>query len=495
MKIKVWIAAIVLVAQVRCALTQDERDALRFSQSFFGGSARSMGMAGSFAGLGADVGALTTNPAGLARFSKSVFSITQGFQNTTQNSLYAGTSSSASQPAVPIQGLTIVANKPKMNEYGWKSFQTTFAFNRLANFNSTYYYQGLNFQSLLDVFAEQGRGVPTGNLRTERPFTTNLGWQTYALDDVQNQFGETEYIPRLSGGDSINHKRTIKTRGGISEYSMVFSGNYNNSLYVGGSINLQNIRYFEEMLHHETIIHPVFSLKSFDYNFNLQSRGVGANVKFGIIWLPSDEMRVGIAVHTPTALWFRENFDADMSAFHDFGMITTPQEERARGDFRYRFRSPARVTGSMAYVFEKRLAMNIDVEMVDYGRAQFQPSNNILYQYSFFEQNAIISDLYRRVFNTRLGLEYAMSPNWFIRSGYAIYPRTFDNRHKNAAEGNHFFGAGIGYRRGNFALDIAYLQHRATSEYYGFNPQDSVNQVIFNSSRQLLVITLDFRFE
>lgn len=495
MKVNVWMVAILIIAQARYALTQDERDALRFSQSFFGGSARSMGMAGSFAGLGADIGAMTTNPAGLARFSKGVFSITPGLQNTIQNSLYTGTSSSASRLAVPIQGLAVVINTPKMNEYGWKSAQTTFAFNRLASFNSTYFYEGLNFQSLLNVFADQGLGISTSNLRAERPFTTNLGWHTFALDDVQNQFGDTEYLPRLVGGDSIYHKRSMNTRGGISEYSMAFSGNYNNSLYVGGSINLQNIRYFEEMSHREEIINPVFSLRSFNYNFNLQSRGVGANVKFGVIWLPSDEMRVGIAVHTPTALWFRENFNADMTAFHDFGMLNTPNEELASDNFRYRFRSPARVTGSLAYVFEKRLAMNVDVEMVDYGRAQFQSSNNIFYQNSFFEQNAIVSALYRRVFNTRLGLEYAMSPEWFIRCGYAIYPRAFDNRHKNAAEGNHFFGAGIGYRKGTFALDIAYLQHRATTEYYGFNSEDSINQVIFDLRRHSLVVTLGFRFE
>lgn len=496
MKIAKIVAAFVVVAQMNYALSQDETDALRWSQSFFGGSARSMGMAGSFSALGADVGAMATNPAGLARFSKGVFSITQGFQNTVFNSTYVGTESSVSRLGLPIQGIAIVMNTPKMNEYGWKSVQTTFAFNRLASFHGRKYYEGLNYQSLLDVFAEQGFGVSTGDLAFDRPFTTNLGWQTFALDDVQNSFFDTEYVPRLDGGDSMYHRRTIETRGGISEYSFAISGNYNNSLYVGGSINLQNIRYFENMSHSEEVVNPgSFSLRSFNYDFNLESRGVGANVKLGMIWLPSDEMRVGLSVHTPTAIWFRENYNADMTAFHDFGTVSTAAADIPRGDFRYRFRSPARITGSLAYVFEKRLAMNIDLELVDYGRATFQTSNNIFYQNNFSFENTFVNDFYRRVINTRLGIEYAMSPEWFIRGGYALYPRAIDNRHKNAAEGNHFFGAGIGYRKGTFALDIAFLHHRASSEYYGFNPEDSVNQVIFNQRRNSLVVTLGFRFE
>lgn len=485
-----------MVAQTNYALSQDETDALRFSQSFFGGSARSMGMAGSFSALGADVGAMTTNPAGLARFSKSMFSITTGVQNTNYKSVFSSNESAASRFALPIHGLALVINTPKMNEYGWKSVQSSFTYNRTANFHARRYYEGNSFQSLLGVFAEQGFNVPTANLGSDRPYTTNLAWQTYAIDDFQNSFFETEYSPRLNGGDSMYHKRTINSRGGISEYSYALSGNYNNSLYVGGSINIQNIRYMEEMTHNETVLEDTgMSLKSFDYMFNLQSRGLGVNAKLGLIWLPSDEMRVGLAVHTPTSLWFRENYTADMTAYHDFGSVQTPSDQIPRGENRYRFKSPGRITGSLAYVFEKRLAMNVDFEYVDYGRAEFRTSNNIFFQNNFSAMNNFVEDYYRHVINTRLGVEYALTPQWLIRGGYAIYPRAIDDRHKNAAVGNHFFGTGIGYRKGTFALDIAYLHHRARSEYYGFNSTDSANQVVFNQFRHSLVVTLGFRFE
>jgi len=487
--------ALFFVVPPFCVLSQNENDALRFSQSFFGGSARSMGMAGSFSALGADVGAMTTNPAGLARFTKGQFSFTTGLQNTVHKGLYNNTNSSESRLGVPIQGIAVVINSPRNTEYGWKSFQTTFAYNRVASFHSERYYEGLNYQSLLDVFAEQGTGVPTGNLRSDLPFTTNLGWHTFALDDFGTNF-ETFYSPRLNGGDSMYHRRTINSRGGIGEYSFALSGNYNNSLYLGGSINLQNIRYFEEMSHNETVVDPSgFSLQSFTYDFNLESRGVGANVKVGMLWLPSDELRLGLAFHTPTALWFRENFNADMRATHDFGTVEAPAEEIPRGDFKYRFQSPTRITGSIAYVFEKRFAVNIDLEMVDYGKAQFKSSNNIFYQNNFLPLNSFVNDYYRRVFNTRLGFEFAMTPQWFVRGGYALYARAIDNKHKNAAESNQFFAAGLGYRKGAFVLDIAYIFNNAISEYYAFNPSDIENQVIFNQRRHSLVATIAFRLD
>ena len=49
---------------------QNEEDALRYSNVFFGGTARYMGVGGAFGALGADISVLNINPAGMARFKK-----------------------------------------------------------------------------------------------------------------------------------------------------------------------------------------------------------------------------------------------------------------------------------------------------------------------------------------------------------------------------------------------------------------------------------------
>jgi long-subunit fatty acid transport protein len=478
--------------------SQNEVDALRSSQTFFGGSARSMGMAGSFAALGADPTSVNTNPAGLARFSKGFFSVTLGGGLNNMTSQFGGTSSTVHNFSAPLQGIAIVLNTPRVNEYGWRAVQTTFAYNRLADFNSLRYYQGRNQNSLLDVFASDGFLVPVGNLQSDAPFTSNLAWQTFAIDDFTNSFSETFYLPRLAEGDSLLHKKTIQNRGGISEYSFALSGNYNNAFYIGGSLNLQSVRFFENNMHHETVLNPsTFSLQSFDYNFNLESRGFGANVKLGMIYLPTDEFRIGLSYHSATMLRFRENYNADMTAVHDFGTVTTPNNLRPRGDFQYRLRSPNRWLVSMAYIFEKRLAMNADFELVNYGNIAFRSSTNIFHQYNFLNENLMINSLYRNVVNIRTGLEYAVTPEWFIRGGYAHYGRVFDNSHKNEARANVFYTAGLGYRKKQFLIDLAYVNHRARSEYYpflmeGVDPSDLMASFI--QSAHQIVLTLGFRF-
>jgi hypothetical protein len=50
---------------------QNEFDALRYSTIGSGGTARTMGMAGSFSAIGADASAVMTNPAGIAAFRRS----------------------------------------------------------------------------------------------------------------------------------------------------------------------------------------------------------------------------------------------------------------------------------------------------------------------------------------------------------------------------------------------------------------------------------------
>ena len=56
---------------------QNEEDALRYSQLFDAGlTARSLSMGGAFGALGADMSEMSINPAGIAVYRRSVFSIT-----------------------------------------------------------------------------------------------------------------------------------------------------------------------------------------------------------------------------------------------------------------------------------------------------------------------------------------------------------------------------------------------------------------------------------
>lgn len=488
-----------LVVWMGFAHSQNEIDALRNSQTFFGGSARSMGMAGSFGALGADPAAIGTNPAGLARFSKSHFSITMGSHRSTQNAEYNNTVTEQTQRTVPLQNLTVVFNSQKINNpNGWKSVQKTFAYNRIADFNTHRRYEGQFFYSLLDVFSNQGFGIQTSEIYSQRPFTTALAYDTYAVDELGGS-----YIPRLPGAGDLLHKHSVRSRGGAAEYSFGLSGNMNNNFYIGASVNLLHTRYFENYSHAETVldIDPSLSLRSFDYDFNFQAIGRGANAKLGFLWLPSDEFRIGLAYHTPTMLSFREEFDADMVAYHDFG--TNEAFDKPKDTWRYRFRNPGRWLASVGYVFDQRIAFNMDLETVDLSSGEFRSSATSGFQDNYLPTNYLINDTYRRVFNWRFGAEMAISADWFFRAGYANYGRAFSNNNKNVARSTHFISGGLGYRKGNFVFDVALLHRASKNEYYAFdltgflNPTEPAieeNMALIKQRNLSLMATIGLRF-
>ena len=61
-------------------ISQNDIDALRYSQTFFGGTSRSKAMAGSFGALGADGSCMGANPAGIGLYKKGDINISFGLR-------------------------------------------------------------------------------------------------------------------------------------------------------------------------------------------------------------------------------------------------------------------------------------------------------------------------------------------------------------------------------------------------------------------------------
>ena len=90
-------------------------------------------------------------------------------------------------------------------------------------------------------------------------------------------------------------------RGGLSEFDIALSGNYNNKFYIGGTLGFPMVDYHEESSYSETDISDTIGyFKSFTLNEKLHTSGSGFNFKLGMIFRPVDWMRIGTAVHTPT---------------------------------------------------------------------------------------------------------------------------------------------------------------------------------------------------
>ena len=471
---------------------QNETDALRFSQSFFGGTARTAGMAGSFGALGADLSVAATNPGGLGRFTQNQAAISFVNNTATGNSRFNNTESSFSGNSTRLSNFGVLfVSKGKKQTSNWRNTQFGFTYNRIADFSSNMRYEGQQYESLLEHFAGIAQGVPPEDIYSWHPFQTALAYNTYALD-YDPLTGA--YVPRLSSGD-MYHKRSIRTRGGIAEYGLSLAGNYKDKLYVGGSLNFQNTRYFESFSHSEELLDPQgVSLRSFTYDWDLTSKALGINLKLGAIYAPVEQIRFGLAFHTPTALRFNESYSADMVAVHDDNTYTIPANTVPQGTFNYRFRNPMRLIGSVAYVFMRRGAINVDVEMARMNRAEFRSSSDPLNQYNFINENQVTLNTYRTTINFRIGAEYALTPFLFGRVGFAYYASPYDKSIENYGGSNLFYTAGLGYRWNKLFVDIAYRLHQSKLEYFAFDPQNPNNRVNFDLQKHAVFLTVGLRF-
>jgi len=105
---KISLIALISLISIITVNAQNEVDALRYSQTTFGGTARSMAMGGAFGALGADFSSLSTNPAGIAMYKKSEFTLTPSFYRGKTSSSFYGTSNDDSKYNLNISNVGLV---------------------------------------------------------------------------------------------------------------------------------------------------------------------------------------------------------------------------------------------------------------------------------------------------------------------------------------------------------------------------------------------------
>jgi len=398
---------------------QNEDDALRYSNTKFGGTARSIAMGGAFGALGSDFSSLSINPAGIGLYRKSEFTFSPavGVAATQSNYFGEGYKDDRYQFNVSNFGMVLAGQKESKNNK-WKGFGFGFGYNRLANFNNRTIIQGNNgTSSLTDVYLSEAQGADPSNLPA---FGTDLAWNTYLIDTLNGA-----YFSSMPSNINKTQRKTIERRGGMGETVISMGGNYDNKLFLGATLGFQKIRYWEESNYSESPVSDTFDIKGFSVNNYLNTDGNGMNIKLGVIYMPIKFVRIGGAFYSPTFFNMHDNFST--------GMTTSFNDGEAR----------LRAVG-----------------------------------YSFIEQNNTIRDKYQAVGNIRVGSEIKLEP-FSIRFGYALYASPFKD--KSLMSDQQFFTGGFGYRQDGFFADIAYMRSMHNEKYYmynsTFNPTPSSNKL------------------
>jgi hypothetical protein len=209
------------------------------------------------------------------------------------------------------------------------------------------------------------------------------------------------------------------------------------------------------------------------------------NLKIGAIVKPTDWLRIGAAVHTPTALYdMKDNYSNTMSSDLEDGY--TYEDESPSGSFNYSLSTPFRAIGSLGFIINKMGLLNAEYEFVDYSTAQLSSSPN-----AFADVNKTIRSKYTSTGNLRVGGEFRLDPLSF-RAGYALYGSPFKSG-ENTGAARTSYTAGLGIRDNNYFIDFAYVLTTYNEESFLYDPE-IVNPVNNSFRTSSFMLTLGLRF-
>ncbi|HEU4717581.1 MAG TPA: outer membrane protein transport protein [Bacteroidia bacterium] len=467
-----------------CALFgQNETDALRYSQTGFGGTARFSGMAGAFGAVGADVSSFNINPAGLGLYHKSELVFTPSFFSQNVNSTYNGTQSLDSRYNFRFDnfGVVFAGKTSNESETGWQNASMGITYNRTTTFEANLNMKGVSSTSMLDSWARSAHGTGPSQLD---PFNEGLAWNAWLLNTVPGD--TTKYTDVIPDNDPLNQDKAINMRGGMGEWLFDVAGNYSNKLYIGGAISVTTLRYEENSDYTEQEV--VDSTSHFNYlKFTqlLTTQGKGFAFKAGVIYRPMDMVRVGFSFQSPTILRLSDAWQSSMYSVLTDSIYNVASPE---GNFNYTIRTPMRATASAALIFGKSGMVSVDYEIVDYSSAIIKST-----QYSFANENAAIKDKYTMANNVRIGGEYRLLP-LVLRAGVGYYGSPYKPSINNNAAKLYFTG-GVGYRDPDdqFYVDLAAITSHEISNYY-FYDQSLVNPVKNAWNSLDVVLSIGFRY-
>lgn len=500
-------------------VAQGEIDALRFSREDLYGTARAMSMGGAFGALGGDMTGVTINPAGIAVYRSSEVVGTLNISNERSS---VG-SNNANRTRFDMDHLGFVGYFPLRNSVV-PLINFGFSYNQTKSFDKEVLALGNTNSSLMSFIANRSHGIDPQNLmrgdNLPDPFLTEawlpiLGFNS-GLIYPENGTGPA-YLPLNIGSENIQDEIFTRELGYINNYDFTVGTTLNGVLNLGLSLSIKDVSYSLTSEYLEDFADGGYTL----FNW-LTTSGAGVSAKFGAIYRPINELRIGLSYHTPT--WYALTMTYDAEMVHDLEAYAGDGYEPG-GIYSERFinhydlKSPGKLVASAAGVLGSRFIVSMDYEMVNYSNMRLGvPSNSADSQNWFDIDNEYIEQDFKPTSTVKLGMEYRFTPQMYGRLGYAWMQNPYEADAVELAEAGvagsntifrmegdtNYFTGGLGYRfNRNFYLDAAIVYKTQNDDLYAF-PRvysagsgdllvDSAPYSLKNNSIRGL-ITLGYRF-
>lgn len=473
MKIKNILFTSLLVSSLGFnAHAQTTDDALNFSQELNGGTARMKGLGNAKTALGGDISSITGNPAGLGFFGQSDISITANYNNARNRGDYFGSSVSRNKGRFGIDHAGVVFHFPKNEGYhGWQNFNVGFSYENTNTFNNNVRYEGVNpDNTIVSAYSDD---IEAGRAR----------WGSFANDMIGmrllEEFSTGGFFPITNETGEKRQVSDILTTGFNSRSALAFGGNYNNKLYIGGTIGFTAFRYETSSQFSEygwtktagdvaqdnpnsTFLDPThqnngYLNKSYDLldDYYQISEGSGFDFKIGAIYKPTLDWNIGATITSPTWLAIDDYYDNYIGvSYYQDGNASTAFAEHdvtyAPSSYTYMQITPWKFSLGASKFFGRGL-ITADAEYIDYSTVKRRVigANNPSLEN---EWDALVKESYQSVVNFRVGGEFLFTNAISGRAGFNY----FGNPYQGADNTQYSGSLGLGFKLSNtLYLDLA----------------------------------------
>ncbi len=463
------------VAMQQAGLTAD--DLVRFGTAQPFGTARSMAMANAFTSLGGDLASATINPAGLGMYRSGEIALTPLLTMQRGSSNVRMTDRSKSRMTIGQAGLVFKSYEGSGTVTG---VNIAFGYNRVAdlNYRMSGEWQGRQgsdgvVPSILDVMGRQldHYGFENSNYGENFPdmWGSLMAYNGYLLDD--------DYFPYVGRDARIGRAYNLESRGSVNEVYFAVAMNFSNKLYAGITLGVQSLSQKKDLYYGEQYEYPqgrpadmASVLDRLHYNQAAKTDGVGVNVKIGLTWRPTNGLRVGLAVHTPTWFAVDHEYGAQMSALRydtdDNRVVPVDIDTEGTwtdsGPDQWKFTTPTRLLAGISYTFGTRGVLAVDYERSWYNAMRV---SNVPYWVPGTWADNLSKEAFRDLFqgsNTlRVGGEFKPSNAWSLRAGYALTGNILRNDNVICSGAmptrSEWITAGVGRRfTHDITLDLTY---------------------------------------
>lgn len=408
------------------------------------GTARFNALSGAFGALGGDVSAIDINPAGAAVFRSSEFTASMSFRDDVVNTSYYGTTTNNEYDFNNFSqaGAVFVFNSPNNSE--WKNVVLGFNYSRTNDFENNWLAQG------------------------------NSNNPTWTGDETDND----SFPYTKSTGQAFGNY----TNGEHKRYTFSIASQYKDHMYFGASINSYNVDFYQQTM-----------LEEFNHDGNgnkldasliqeLATYGDGISFTIGAIGKINDNFRLGLSYQSPIWYTLYEDFIEEDSEIIYSNTGTKLPYYSGINNYSYDIRTPSKVTGSMAYIFNKSGLISLDYNYKNYSNIKFKGND-------FHTENNNIKNDLNSTSGIRIGSEWRFN-RLSIRGGY----HTEQSPYKTAISSDNIsgFSLGAGLNFKGLKFDLAYQKDTNTAAY-NFYPDYNVNSAELDIESSKITATLTLK--